>query len=165
MKTLAAALLLLALLPAAAAAKTGLSLNPPPDGLKVGEPWDVSIRYIDHDAAVILPTGTHLAVRIFREGSGGTLRFRAHRVIKEVWAAHVVFPAAGRWDYSIQGLPKRVGPQEFEPVAIAPAGGSKPPRSAASLGAGSSFPYGWVGAGAGLVLLATGLVVARRQRS
>ncbi len=164
MKPLATAFVLLALLPAAAVAKTGLSLNPPPDGLKVGEPWDVSLRYIRNDAAVILPPGTHPLVRIVSEKSGRALSFRAHRVIKEVWAAHVLFPAPGRWDYSVEGMGTPIDEQNWEPVTIADRARAPVPVAAGSIGGdGSSFPYGWVGAGAAALLLAAGLLVVRRR--
>jgi hypothetical protein len=163
MRTLAIAVVLLALLPAAAAAKTGLSLDPPPDGLPAGEPWDVSFVYIRHDAVVNV-RGARPRVIITSEE--GTLRrsFTAHRGPLEHWVAQVVFPRAGTWDFYIQGLGKEVDNQSWDPVRIsAAAKPAAPAVAAAEVGGGSSFPYGWAGGGAAVVLLAAGLVRVRHR--
>jgi hypothetical protein len=160
MRALATAIVLLALMPAAAAAKTGISLNPPPDGLAAGEPWDVSFQYIRNDAPVD-PTGpVKPSVSITSEDSGRSLSFAAQRTYKGLWMARVVFPRPGVWDYSIQGLGRLASAQGWNPVTIKAAGG-KPAPVAASTGGDGSFPYGWAGGGAALALLAGGLLVVR----
>ena len=73
-------------------------------------------------------------------------------------SARVVFPRAGVWDYSIQGFGRLVSNQSWDPVTIAAP--AKPAVTASSNG-GASFPYGWAGAGAAVVLLAAGLLVVR----
>jgi hypothetical protein len=164
MRALATAFVLLALLPAAAAAKTGISLNPPPDGLKAGEPWDVVFSYIRNDAQVT-PRGVNgPSVSIVNADGSLTRSFTARLSAKGQWSARVVFPRAGTWNYSIRGFGSAVGNQMWDPVTIASREAKPPPVAANSVGGDGSFPYGWVGAAAALVLL-TGALVARRLRS
>jgi hypothetical protein len=162
MRALATAIVLLALMPAAAGAKTGISLNPPPDGLAVGEPWDVSFQYIRNDVQVDPAGPVKPSVSITSEDSGRTQSFAAQRTHKGLWTARVVFPRPGVWDYSIQGLGKVASAQSWNPVTIKAARGKLAPVAASSGGGGGgSFPYGWVGGGAAVALLAGGLLVMR----
>jgi hypothetical protein len=161
MRALVPAIVLLALLPATAAAKTGISLDPPPDGLTAGEPWDVAFQAIHNDAAVD-PAGSRPSVRISTEDGGRALTFAAHQTYKGMWMARVVFPRAGLWNYSIQGFGKLGSRQSWDPVMIkATPGKPAPAVAASSSGDGGSFPYGWAGGGAAVALLATGLLVMR----
>ena len=157
MRALATAIVLLALLPAAAAAKTGISIDSTPDGLSAGQPWDLTFQYIRHDAQVT-PRGVTPSVRIVSEDGAQTRSFAAHLTYGGQWSARVVFPRAGVWDYSIQGFGRLVSNQSWDPVTIAAP--AKPAVTASSNG-GASFPYGWAGAGAAVVLLAAGLLVVR----
>jgi hypothetical protein len=160
MKAVVTALALLALLPAAAAAKTGLALTPPPDGVAAGEPWDVQFVYMRADAPVDPPRGHHASVRIVSEDSGRTLTFAAHLAHNGMWQARVVFPTPGRWDYSVQGFGREASRQSWDPAVIA-SRPKEPVVAAAGGGDGSSFPYGWTAGGAALALLTLGLVVIR----
>jgi hypothetical protein len=166
MRTLAIAFALLLLLPAAAVAKTGISLNPPPDGLAVGEPWDVTFSLIRHDAVVMTSHPTP-SVNIVSEDGAIRRSFRARRGTMGQWVAQVYFPRAGTWNFSIQGFGKAGTHQYWDPVHIAARTGDpvapKPPVVAADVSGGSSFPFGWVGAGCALLALAAGLLVARRR--
>jgi hypothetical protein len=158
-------LAMLALLPAAALAKTGISLNPPPDGLMAGEPWDVSFEFIRNDAPVDPARGAKPSVMIWSDEGGPRQSFEAHRTYKGLWMARVYFPRAGVWHYSIRGFGGQAGRQEWDPVTIAPAQKQAPPAVTTSSSGDGSFPYGWAGGGAALVLLAAGLVVVKLRSS
>jgi hypothetical protein len=164
MRALATAFVLLALLPAAAAAKTGISLNAPPDGLKAGEPWDVTFSYIRNDAQVTPRGVSGPSVNIVNADGSFTRSFTARLSAKGQWSARVVFPRPGTWTYSIRGFGSAVGNQMWDPVTIAPREGKPPAVATSSVGGDGSFPYGWVVAGAALVLL-TGALVVRKLRS
>lgn len=155
--TAIAVLVLLALLPAAAVAKTGISLNPPPDGTTVGEPWDVTFEYIHNDAPVN-PRGVTPSVHILSQDGTISRTFAAHLISNGLWSARVYFPKAAVWNYSIQGFGRAAGNQSWDPVTI-----TAPAKTTAALsdGGGDSFPYGWAGGGAAVALLAAGLVVVK----
>jgi hypothetical protein len=163
MRTLAITFALLLLLPAAAIAKTGISLDPPPDGLAVGEPWDVAFQYIRNDVAIDPRGSVKPSVRITSEDTGQCLNFEAHRSYKGLWMARVYFPRAGVWHYSIEGFGRQAGRQEWDPVTITRA--SKPAAAAVSTSSNGSFPYGWAGGGAAIVLLAAGLAAVKLRSS
>jgi len=166
MRTLAIAFALLLLVPAAAAAKTGISLNPPPDGLRVGEPWDVSLTYI-HNDAVVTKSHAHPSVEIISQDGSARRSFPARRGPQGTWVAQVFFPHAGTWNFEVHGLGQASADQYWDPVQIASRAGKaaprKPPLAAADVSGGSSFPFGWVGAFAALLALAAGLLVVRRR--
>jgi len=163
MRTLAIAFTLLLLLPAAAAAKTGISLNPPPDGLPAGEPWDVSFSYIHNDAVVTKSHG-HPSIEITSADGAITRTFRAQRGPQGTWMAQVSFPRAGTWNYYVHGFGTVGKNQAWEPVQIAARRGkAAPPLAAVGVSGGSSFPYGWVGAGVALLALTAGALVLRRR--
>jgi hypothetical protein len=165
MRALATGIVLLALLPAAAVAKTGISLNPPPDGTTVGEPWDVTFEYIRNDAPVN-PRGVTPSVRMVSQDGAISRTFPAHLTYKGLWSVRVYFPKPGVWTYSIQGFGRAAGKQSWDPVTIAPAVKQAPPVAASTTSSnGSSFPYGWAGGGAALVLLASGLGVLKLRSS
>ena len=111
----------LLLLPAIAAAKSGVVLDSTPQGYEVGEPWVVSITVIRHDARVDLrPTATPL-IRIDKQSTGETHTFAFRRERYGAFTARVVFPAAGVWAYRVTGLGSLVANQDWEPVTIVPA--------------------------------------------
>jgi hypothetical protein len=160
MKALATAIALLALLPAAAAAKTGISLNPPPDGVTVGEPWDVTFQYFRNDT-VVDPRGAKPSVRIVNADGTVSRSFPGHLTYKGLWSARVYFPSPGVWHYSILGFGRASANQSWDPVTIAAA----PKPAVTSSSNGTSFPYGWAGGGAAIVLLAAGLAVVKLRSS
>jgi hypothetical protein len=161
MRALATTIVLLALLPATAAAKTGISLDPPPDGLTAGEPWDAAFQAI-HNDAVVDPASSRPSVRISSADGTRTLTFPAQQTYKGMWMARVVFPKAGVWNYSVRGFGKLGSRQSWDPVTIKAAPGKPAPAVATSTGGeGGSFPYGWAGGGAAVALLAAGLLVVR----
>jgi hypothetical protein len=155
-------------LPAAASAKTGLVLTPVPYGLSVGEPWNVTIRYIRADHFVSAPRGSHPFVRIISADTRTQLDFPAHGAGTGHLSARVVFPHTGSWRYTVHGFGPAVDQQSWDPVTIAakpkPVGAVVEPKpvSAAASHDPSSFPYGWVIAGA--VLALGGLLAIRVRR-
>jgi hypothetical protein len=162
MRALAIAIALLALLPAAAVGKTGISLNPPPDGTTVGEPWDVTFQYIRNDVFVD-PRGVTPSVSIASEDGTITRSFPAHRTYKGLWSVRAYFPTPGVWKYSIRGFGRASANQSWDPVRITAA-----PKQASSVAVssdGGSFPYGWAGGGAAVVLLAAGLALVKLRSS
>jgi hypothetical protein len=160
MKALATAIALLALLPATAAAKTGISLNPPPNGTTVGEPWDVTFQYFRNDALVD-PRGVTPSVRIVSDDGAVSRSFPAHLTYKGLWSARVYFPKPGVWNYSIQGFGRASANQSWDPVPVA----AQPKPAVTTSTEGGSFPYGWAGGGAALALLAAGLAVVKLRSS
>ena len=160
MRALVTAIVLLALVPATAAAKTGISLDSPPDGLTAGDPWDAAFQAI-HNDAVVAPASSRPSVRISSADGTRTLTFAAQQTYKGMWMARVVFPRAGVWTYSIQGFGKLGRRQSWDPVTIKAPGKPAPAVSESSGGDGGSFPYGWAGGAAAVALLASGLLVVR----
>jgi hypothetical protein len=154
-----AGLLMLAQLPVGASAKTGLVLTPLPNGVNAGEPWNVGIQYIRNDALANSPRGTHPFVRIVSADTKTQLNFPVHPTGTGKMSARVVFPHAGWWRYTVHGFGSPVDQQTWDPVMI----GAKakivadPTRDDPS-----SFPYGWVIAGAVLALGATLTLRLRR---
>jgi hypothetical protein len=165
MRAVAIAVLALALLPATAAAKTGISINSTPDGLAAGEPWNVEFEYIRNDKTTDPPAGSRPAVEITSDDGSRTLSFRGHRLRDGQWSARVVFPTAGRWTFKIRGFGAQVGEQFWDPVTILPAARSSHPREVQAGVGGGGFPYGWVGAGAVAALAAAGGLALRRART
>jgi hypothetical protein len=163
MRALVIAVALVAVLPATAAAKTGLSLDPPPNGLRAGNAWEVNVEAFRNDAWIGPRPGSRVLVRITSEEGGATYTFPAHQTPRGIWHARVVFPRAGRWDYSVHGFGDRFDHQFWDPVTIARKPAARQTAKLASAG-DASFLFGWVGAAAAVALLAAGLV-ARRLRS
>jgi hypothetical protein len=159
MKAIATAILLLALIPAAAMAKTGLVIDSTPDGLPAGYQWVPEIQYIRADAPAD-PRAAHVAVRITSADNGRSLTFPANRIGVGVWQARVIFPSPGRWEYAVEGFGGRVAPQFWDPVTIAPK-----MRTATPVVRRDAFPLGWVIGGALLASLVGVLLLIRARRS
>ena len=161
MRSLRIATAVLVLLPAAAAAKTGLALDPLPYGLQAGEPWDVQLRSIRADAPADAPTGHHPSIRITRRASGRALAFPVRREARGLWRARVVYPSPGVWLISVRGFGRIVDEQSWDPVTITARTQPSPmPRHARA----GSIPFGWIGLGGGAALLAAGMLFARIRR-
>ena len=161
MRTLTATLLTMLLLPASAAAKSGISLSPDPS-VTAGQTWQVTLVAIRNDGRVNLPPGAKAAIRITKQGSGQSLTFRARRQPNRSWQASVVFPSAGTWTYDVTGMGSLGANQSWDPVTILRS-------SAAGSAAGSHIsddgtPWVWVTA-ASSILIALGLWFERWRRS
>lgn len=154
----------LLLLPATAAAKSGVVLDSTPQGYEVGEPWVVSITVIRHDARVDLAPTARPSIRIDKQSTGETHTFAFRRQRYGAFRARVVFPSAGIWTYRVTGLGRLVANQGWEPVTIVPrrAAKSHPPASAASPARGGGSSAGWIAGGAATALLLTLLLLWRR---
>jgi hypothetical protein len=169
MKTLALALAVLLALPATALAKSGLGLQgAAPVDLAVGEPWYAVAVAIRHDRPTSLPRSADPAVTIEKRGSAETRRFPARRHRGHSYVARVVFPAPGTWTFRLTGFGSLGADQEWEPVEVHAAAGSRagsgPDGGAdASSAGGDDFPFGWITAGSS-ILIALGLFVERRRR-
>jgi hypothetical protein len=153
-----AGLLMLAMLPATAAAKTGLVLTPPPYGVAAGEPWEVNIQYIRADTVARPPRGAHPFIRVVSVDAKTALDFPVSETRTGNLRARVVFPRAGWWRYTVHGLGSPVDQQAWDPVKVT----AKPKAARAAVtNDPSSFPYLWVIAG---VVLALGAMLTLRLR-
>jgi len=171
-RVFAGTVVLAAVLPAAAAAKSGIVIDSTPEGLPAGDTWTPVIRYIRDDEPVEVPATRHITVRIASLATGASLTFPAHRLRYAAWQAHVVFPTPGRWRYSVQGFGGNEDNQFWDPVTIAPrpqaaSANHPPPRNAPAEHPvrQQSLPVGWLIGGAGALLLLPALVLLRRGRN
>jgi hypothetical protein len=154
MRTLVIGLAALLLVPAGAAAKSGVELNTRPDGLRAGDPWVVEMTAIERDGPASIPRGTHLAIEIDKVGTGERQVFPAHPIRGGAYRAKVVFPSRGTWSYQVTGFH---GEQYWDRVVILPAV-SEPSKA----DRGGGFPLGWIAAIAAIAL-ALGLFFERRR--
>jgi hypothetical protein len=161
MKAFTTALLLLALLPAAAAAKSGIMMDSTPTAMVAGEPWDASFQIVRDDVALQPTAGVQPYIRIISSDNGASFKYPARKSHDGLWRARVVFPKAGDWSYSVEGFGPLDERQYFDTVNVAPRASRQPAVLAASSG-GGSFPWGWTAAAAALVLVA-GLLALRRR--
>jgi hypothetical protein len=156
MRALGIGAVALLLLPAAAAAKSGIELSGTPDGLRAGQPWVVELWGRGERGPARLPRVATLGVEIENLGTGATHVFHARPIRGGGYRATVVFPTRGRWRYQVAGFDPPGG-QRWDPVAIGPAADAgRPPED------GGGFPWGWIAAAAP-ILLAVGLFFARRR--
>ena len=160
MRTLTATLVTMLLLPASAAAKSGISLSPSPN-VNAGQKWQVTLVAIRNDGPTSLPPGARPAVRITKQGTGESLTFRARRQPDGSWLASVVFPTAGTWTYDVTGMGSLGANQHWDPVTILRSTAAVAPGPHIS---GSGFPLGWVAAVSPIVI-ALGLWFERRRRA
>jgi len=160
-------------LPAGAAAGgyATVGLGSLPDGTPPGTPWHVTLTILQHGRT---PLRNVEPTVVIRSAGGATTRtFAAKPAGKPgVYTADVVFPAAGRWRYTVDDGFSQV--HSFAPVAI---GASRPvpiPGSQSGAGpAGASAPTtregGSVGAAlaaavvAGLLAAGLAFVLLRRR--
>jgi hypothetical protein len=161
MRTLTAALVTMLLLPATAAAKSGVSLSPSPN-VNAGQKWQVTLVAIRKDGPASMPPGAKPAVRITKQGTGKSLTFRARLQPDGSWLASVVFPSPGTWTYAVTGTGSLGADEHWQRVTIL--------RSSAAVGgpgahiSGSEFPLGWLAA-VSPIAIALGLWFERRRRS
>src|SRR5215210_212064 len=128
-----------------------------PDGVRAGDAWNAQITVLRHGRT---PTdGAKPAVTI-TNGNGDTKTFPA-RPANGVgkYVAHVVFPSAGEWRFSIDNGLAATGYGIDATTTYAPVTISAPP------GGGGGFPVLPVGLGAfaAAAIAATLVVVARRR--
>ena len=174
MRSLAFAVAVLLVLPASAAAKSGIGLDgSAPVDLAAGEPWVAVVTAIRHDGPVKLPPSAEPAVAIERQGSGERRRFPARLRSGPKYAARVVFPSPGTWTFRMTGFGPLGAHQEWPPVVVHGAAGPTAGSGAAGGGTGSDgsssgdsggFPFGWIAAGSS-ILIALGLFIERRRRA
>jgi len=164
MRLLALIVASLLLLPATAAAKSGILLDSTPQGYTVGEPWVVSVAAIRHDARVALPRTATPAIRIEKQNTGETHTFAVRRQRDGIYAARVVFPSRGVWTYSVIGIGRLGADQGWEPVTIRPdrAASSSASVTGVQQNGGTGFPLGWIAA-ASPIIIALGLLIERRR--
>src|SRR5688500_18313094 len=126
----------------------------PPDGGGPGSTWDVELNVLQHGVTPL--DGVNPTITIRNLDSGDTRTFPATPTGEPgKYAAEVVFPSAGRWDYEINDGFSQT--HTFKPIAIVG-------DAAAAPGDGGSFPVAWTIAGSTAVLLAliALFVIARR---
>jgi len=164
MRSLALIIASLLLLPATAAAKSGILLDSAPQGYTAGAPWVVSVTAIRHDARVALPRTATPAIRIAKQHTAETHTFPARRQRDGSHLARVVFPSSGVWTYSLSGIGKLGTDQGWEPVTILPTHAANTGASVkgAHGDGGGGIPLGWI-ASASPIIIALGLLVARRR--
>jgi hypothetical protein len=133
------------LVPSTAFAKEGLELSSLPDGLTAGQPWDTDIRAFGPHGR--LPATHGVGIQITNVQSGKTLEFPAAQNGDGSYRVRVVFPTAGSWDYQVVGI-GTYHQQDWAPAEIVA------PAAAVTEDSSSSFPWGWVAGGAGLLALA-----------
>jgi hypothetical protein len=137
-------------------ATVGLN-SPPPDGGGPGSTWNVELNVLQHGVTPL--DGVSPTILISNLDNGETQSFPATPTGEPgKYAAKVVFPSAGRWEYRINDGFSQT--HTFKPISIT--------GSAAAAGGGgddgSSFPVGWTIAASTAILLAlvAMFVIARR---
>jgi hypothetical protein len=173
MKSLAIALAALLLIPAGAAAKSGIELlGPTPDGFAAGQPWTVGIVGIRSDRRVDPRGSATPGVAIKKESGDGKYWFAARRQPNGTYTARIVFPSSGSWTYRVSGFGALGAHQYWDPVRIAQSARESAPgdRTSASSPAGDAasgegdLPLGWI-VGASPMIVALGLLIHRRRGS
>jgi hypothetical protein len=100
-------------------ATVGLSSLPEP-GLQAGQPWNVTIRVLQHGRTPL--AGAKPEIRI-RNSSGKLKVFHAKATARRgSYSARVVFPAPGRWSLSVYDgfVPNCASVHTFKSVLIVP---------------------------------------------
>ena len=150
MRTVGLAIAILLLIATAAAAKSGVELSTPPDGLHAGQPWIVDLTPIRGDRPGPIPGNVPVMVEIERVGTGERHVVRARPLRGGAFRARVVFSSGGRWVYRVTGFGS--DGQEWPPATILPAERAGARHDAAEESAGG-FPFGWVVPGLALVVV------------
>ena len=178
MKRILIAAILVGALAQAGAASAGcmatVGLAPPPAGIAAGTTWTAELTVLQHGQNA-LPNATTARpeLTIVNTGTGERKTFVAGPTgDPEVFAAQVVFPAAGSWRYEVfddftsdgtQAVPC-AQTHTFTAVTVGgPAGGGAAPPSS---GEGAGFPVAPAVGGSLAVLaaLALSIVLLRRRR-
>lgn len=113
----AAAAGLVAVAPAGAGGWATVTLDPMPAGLGPGDTWRTDITFLQHGRTPL--TGIHPTVTITDAGTGATHAYPAAETKRPgVYAAEVVFPAAGRWNVEVTSDWWGENRLTFGPVAV-----------------------------------------------
>jgi hypothetical protein len=141
----------------------------PPDGGGPGSTWNVNLEVLQHGRTPldgIVPT-----IAIHNTDTGATQTFTAKATGEPgMYAAKVVFPTKGTWEYTIDDGFSRT--HTFKAIAIgdAPAAAIRsarePTPAPAPAGDSGSFSVPWTIAGSAAIVLALGalFLIARRPR-
>ena len=176
-RTLIRAVLVGALVQAGAASAgcmATVGLAPPPAGIAAGTTWTAQLTVLQHGQNALPNASTaRPELTIVNAATGERQTFVARPTANpEVFAAEVVFPAAGSWRYEVFDDFTSDGAQPvpcatthtFAAVAVGgPAGGGAPPSSGGEAG----FPVIPAAVGGSLALLAAlalSVVLLRRRR-
>jgi YtkA-like protein len=151
------------MLPAGAAAGgfATVGLSSLPDGTPPGTPWHVTLTILQHGRT---PLSDLQAAVSIRSADGKTTRTFAVKPADKpgLYTADVVFPAAGRWRYSVNDGFSQI--HSFAPVAIGSSRAVPIPGSQSGAGpAGAKAPTSRDGGSVGAALaaaLAAGLLAA-----
>jgi hypothetical protein len=137
----------------------------PPDGGGPGSTWNVNLEVLQHGQTPL--NGVVPTIAINNRDTGDTQTFTAKPTGEPgMYAAKVVFPTKGTWEYTINDGFSRT--HTFKPIAIgdAPAAAIRSDREPAPAPAGdsSSFSVPWTVAGSVAILLAIAalFLIARR---
>jgi hypothetical protein len=158
MRTLAIAIAAIAAFAVPAAHAGGwatVTLAPPPAGLEAEETWTANLTVLRHG---VTPTnGAAPSITIRGESGSQTFRAKPSGTVGK-YLAHVVFPAAGNWDYEVSDGLAATGygmsqTHTYSPVMIVPDAGT----------GGSGVPL-WPFALAAIALAAAGALALVRQR-
>ena len=135
-------------------ATVGLS-SMPPDGAGPGTKWDVTLNVLQHGRTPL--DGVSPTIVIRNLDNGETQTFAATPTGEPgKYAAEVVFPSAGRWEYLVDDDFSQT--HTFRPITIVADGAA---------GDGGSFPVAWTAVGSAVIALALAVMflIARRPRS
>jgi hypothetical protein len=155
---LALVLVVLAAVPALAGGWATVGLDSTPAGVVPGTSWNVDITVLQHGRTPL--DGIAPSVRIT---SGTVMReFAAKPTGKPgVYRAAVIFPAAGRWTYTVDdGFMGQV--HTYPPVTIAAAHVAPPAQASEDGGIATGWLWGTAGA---LLVAAVVLGLDRRRRA
>jgi hypothetical protein len=141
----------------------------PPDGGGPGSTWNVDLNVLQHGRTPL--DGVVPTITIRNRDTGDTQTFTAKPTGEPgKYAAEVVFPTAGTWEYSINDGFSQT--HTFKPISIgdgpaaAVRSGDRAPTPAPA-GDSSSFSVPWTLAGTAAILLAIAalFLIARRTRT
>ena len=99
-------------------------VGPPPDDMGPGQTWDARITVLQHGNPETPLMGVHPTLTIKNGSTSKTFKAKPTDEVG-VYIAHVVFPRAGKWEYSVyDGFTRYGGAQThtFAPVSIGVAG-------------------------------------------
>lgn len=102
-------------------ATVGLS-SLPKAGHQAGQPWLVTVRVLQHGRTPLADAKPEIRIQKAAGGRVTTFRGRPAATVGS-YRFRVVFPAAGRWDFSVFDgfVPHCAQVHTFRPVSIAPA--------------------------------------------
>ena len=156
---IAAAVALLVPAGASAGGFATVGVNPLPDGIGPGEPWNVELTVLQHGRTPL--EGVHPRVIAT---SGSDRRVFAARATDRpgVYRAEVVFPDAGEWNYAVDdGF---TATHTFPPVRVGGGAAASAPAAATSDGGGPDIVLALAAAALAGLVAALGSTALRRRR-